>query len=395
MKIGLLVPSIYMHGENFRKRISAPMELVVSLADGLTKQGVEVTLFSGPDVPINAKVVTADEELINADYKIDYQQDMPKSAYEAVSFYEKKKYFEMGVVSKAYKMAMDKEVDLIHVYHSYGNLSHYFAEMLPVPTLFTLHVLPPPENTFERWRYKRFANQDYAAISKRQVEGFKEFAPNINIADIIYHGINHNDYKFNHTPQDYIAFIGRLIPQKGLHNAIKIANNSQKKLRVATHINDVIMESEYFKNEIAPHLDSEYVELNDLFGLEKKVDLYQNAKVFLSPIQWEEPFGMVMIESMSCGTPVVAFARGSVPEVIKDGETGFIVNFSEDDKRGDWIVKKSGVEGLQEAIDKIYSMPKEEYEQMRFNCRKSVEENYTVEKMAENHISLYKRLLGQ
>jgi len=102
-----------------------------------------------------------------------------------------------------------------------------------------------------------------------------------------------------------------------------------------------------------------------------------------------------MIEAMACGTPVVAYARGSVPEVIKDGETGFIVNSSEEDKRGDWIVKKTGIEGLCEAVEKIYAMPKNQYIEMRKNCRKHVENNFTVEKMVNNYEKVYREIIDK
>ena len=128
--------------------------------------------------------------------------------------------------------------------------------------------------------------------------------------------------------------------------------------------------------------------------LEQKelVSYYQNAKLFLFPIEWEEPFGLVMIEAMAAGTPIVAFARGSVPEVIKDGETGFIVNSSDEDKRGDWIVKKVGIDGLCEAVERIYSMPKDHYRQMRKNCRGHVEKFFTIEKMIDNYEMVYKQI---
>jgi glycosyltransferase involved in cell wall biosynthesis len=103
---------------------------------------------------------------------------------------------------------------------------------------------------------------------------------------------------------------------------------------------------------------------------------------------------MVMIEAMACGTPVVAFARGSVPEVIKDGETGFIVNPSDEDKQGDWIFKRTGVDGFGEAVERIYSMPDTEYRKMRYACRRHVEENFTVEKMVNGYETVYRKILG-
>lgn len=122
---------------------------------------------------------------------------------------------------------------------------------------------------------------------------------------------------------------------------------------------------------------------------------YQRSKLFLFPLSWEEPFGLVLAESMACGTPVIAYARGSVPEIIKDGKTGFIINSSNDDSRGNYIIKKTGIEGLCEAVKKIYAMPETDFLTMRRECRTSVEERFTAEHMAQEYMELYKRLLAK
>lgn len=128
-------------------------------------------------------------------------------------------------------------------------------------------------------------------------------------------------------------------------------------------------------------------------NLDEKQMIYGKAAYFLYPVQWEEPFGLVFLEAMTCGTPVIAFARGAVPEIIVDGVTGFIINPSDDDIRGDWIIKKTGVDGLREAIERISSLSKVNYEKMRQACRKHVEENFTVEKMVENYEKVYKKVI--
>ena len=116
-------------------------------------------------------------------------------------------------------------------------------------------------------------------------------------------------------------------------------------------------------------------------GHDEKIIYLQNAKAFLMPIHWEEPFGLVMIEAMATGTPVIAYGRGSVPEVVKDGETGFIVP------------PEKGVEGLIEAVKKLYAMPEEEYARMRKNCRKHVEDNFTAYRMVSDYEKLYYSLI--
>jgi glycosyltransferase involved in cell wall biosynthesis len=151
----------------------------------------------------------------------------------------------------------------------------------------------------------------------------------------------------------------------------------------------------FFDQELSPFIDNINVIYIDNTERDEALELFKRSKAFLFPVQWEEPFGLVMIESMACGTPVIAFARGSVPEIIKDGETGLIVNPSDGDIRGNWLVKKTGIEGLCEAIDKIYSLPVGQYQQMRRNCRSLVEKNFTVEKMVNEYEKVYQQILAQ
>src|SRR5207249_3429601 len=140
-----------------------------------------------------------------------------------------------------------------------------------------------------------------------------------------------------------------------------------------------IDDREYFELEVEPHLNEHVKVVTETVDFNTKIQYYKDASYFIYPIQWEEPFGLVFIESMACGTPVIAFARGAVPEIVKDGETGFIINSSENDIRGNWIIKKTGIEGLSEAIERMYLMNENDYRNMREACRSHVEKNFTIE----------------
>lgn len=390
MRVGILVPSVYMYKGAFRKRVSAPMELSLVLSDNFVKKGIEVYYFSAPDIPTKAQVISPDTSLLENNFLIDYQQDMNPDAYEAVSFYETKKYFELEVTEMAYNFAKDNKVDIIHVYHAFGNLAHYFTELLNIPTVYTLHVFPPPTNTLDHWRYKRFQNQNFIAISNSQKRNFQTTIPKMNIVDTIYHGVDTQKFQFSEKADDYFMIIGRLIPQKGLDVAMRIAVQTGINLKVVTHLTPVTEKSEYYQNKILPFLSNQNIQIFNLPNDTEKINFLQHSKAFLFPLQWNEPFGMVMIEAMACGTPVIAYNRGSVSELVRDGVTGFVIDPDDENRlgKGSWIIKKQGEEGLKEAVRRIGEID-------RKACRKHIEDNFTVEKMVENYEKVYRKILGK
>jgi glycosyltransferase involved in cell wall biosynthesis len=284
------------------------------------------------------------------------------------------------------------------IIHTDYPLVHFFEEFSKVPIVYTLHDRLPHENTLDYWILSKFRQHKFIAISQSQKKGLLP----LNFVGTVFHGINLEDYPFSlDSSGNYMAFIGRLIRDKGAHNAVKVADELKFDLHIATE--PVYKKNIYFKKEIEPYVDGERVNVLGYITGREKMEFYQNARLLLFPIEWEEPFGLVMIEAMACGTPVVAFARGSVQEVIKDGVTGFVIE-AENGKNGKGRtlkgsvpktqIKKRGVEGLIEAVEKIYSMPEDEYKKMRLACRKHVEENFTTEKMAEGYETIYRKVLS-
>ena len=213
--------------------------------------------------------------------------------------------------------------------------------------------------------------------------------------DTVYNGTDLSHYPFQDVPSDYLLFMGRIRKEKGLHHAIAVSLRLNIPLEIGAPVLNIQDSDEYFYKQIRPYLDNPLIGEPGFLEGKNKILLYRQARLLLFPIEWEEPFGLVMTEAMACGTPVIAFARGSVPEVVVDGVTGFIVNSSEEDKRGDWIIKKTGIEGLVEAVNKIYSMGEKEYREMRFACRRHVEEKFSVEKMVEGYEQVYQRILNK
>ena len=195
-------------------------------------------------------------------------------------------------------------------------------------------------------------------------------APMANWQATVYHGIPGDEYTFRARPGEYLAFLGRISPEKRLDRAIEIARGAGKKLRVAAKVDPV--DREYFKRDIVPLLAASrsFVEFIGEIGGSAKDEFLGNALALLFPIDWPEPFGLVMAESLACGTPVIAWSNGSVPEVIADGQTGFIV-----DNIADAIgaVKRAG------SLD-------------RLECRRVFEERFDVGRMTRDYLEVYSHL---
>ncbi len=210
---------------------------------------------------------------------------------------------------------------------------------------------------------------------------------------VIPHGIDITPLQFNEIGSDDMVWMSRIHHRmnKGAKEAIQVANDLNRHLNIVTYIEQST--EEYFHKDIKPLISEnisfrrttidEHIDKNSILG---------EAKLFLFPLQWEEPFGLVLLEAMSCGTPVVAFAKGAIPEIIKDGETGFLVNPSESDKRGEWIIKKTGLEGIKEAVERIYSMSPAEYKKLRESTRKYIEAKFSVQRMVDDYEKFFKTL---
>ncbi len=211
----------------------------------------------------------------------------------------------------------------------------------------------------------------------------------------IHNGIDVTLFPFHEEGSEKMVWFGRMSPNKGLGEALSIQKLTSHPLQISVKLSEPRY-TEYYEKEISPIIKNnpDITTVTDL-TFEQKSEFLGKSKLFLFPLQWEEPFGLVLIESMATGTPVVTFARGAIPEIVKDGETGFIVNPSDSDIRGDWIIKKTGLDGIAEAIERIYSMNSEEYKSMRSKCRTHVQNNFSLQIMTDKYEELYNRIISK
>lgn len=384
MKVGFLLPSILTSEKQLKDRIFAPLYPALDLVNKLVEKGHTVNFYTSSDVAskTSAKVIGGDPTLSDNDpFYYQFRNRNPQEQKYAGTEIRKRD-FEYDLILKAYKDALLGKLDVIHSYHDFG--AHYFNELTGFPTVYTLHdPVPKQEGTIEYHRFSKFKHHNYVSISNHQREGILD----LNFVANIYHGIDLDKFQFSSKSSDMLIHFGRLIEDKGADIALSVAKELDMRLEIATSKSKANTSDKYVENKIAPLLDGKK---REIYGYVKGKDRSQfigRGKAFLLPLRWEEPFGLTIVESMACGTPVIAYARGSAQELIIDGKTGFLVR-PDETFPGDFIIKKTGLEGLKEAVKRTDEID-------RKDCRRHVEENFTVEKMTANYEEVYRKVLAK
>lgn len=373
MRIGIIASvwiSVPPHGFGF----GAQEYLAYHLAEGLMRKGHDVTIFASGGSKTSARLVSiSDKPVINIDFPDPKIKDM----------------FELMNVSACYKMA--DSFDIIHnQLLPYGLL---FADITRVPTIHTLHhqIYANRANIF---LYQRYKDQNFVSISDAQ----RTIFPNLSYKTTIYNGTDTNFYSYKENPTgDYLLYLGRMKRYKGIHSAIQIAQKLNMKLKIASPLPfktqvDYKEVMDYYSQQIKPFLSGSIEHIEEIVG-EEKVHLIQNAKLLIFPVEREEPFGMTVIEAMSCGTPVVSYAIGALPELIVDNKTGYLIDLNKITTKKNYTIKKSGTEGLQEAVKHVIMLNDFDYKALRKNARNHVEKTFTVQTMVDQYDSLYKKMI--
>jgi glycosyltransferase involved in cell wall biosynthesis len=292
------------------------------------------------------------------------------------------------IIAMAYRLANQGSFDLVHVYANEEDIALPFASLCSKPVVFTHH---DPFNFLIRYRsvFPKYPQLNWLSLSLSQR---RTMPKDTNWVGNIYHGIERKRYKQNKEPKgNYVVYFGRIIETKGVHLAIKAVeayNNkygSKLRLKIAgKHYGDDYKDK-YWHENIQPKLQGNYVEyLGYIKDDAAKQDLLGNAAALIMPSVFEEPFGLVMIEALACGTPIIGLDSGAIPEVIDSKVNGFLVKKVIDpatkllDERATAIAIAGRLNNLS-LID-------------RMDCRKSFEQKFTAEQMAQEHLKVYKKI---
>ena len=307
--------------------------------------GHDVTLFASGDSKTKAKLSSVFPVGL-IDYGVPWSDTLANNYNLSQAFLEAEKF------------------DIIHS-HS-GLWTAFFMQFAKHPAVInTLHNIPKGGDW--RWqlfeKYKNIYNPIF--ISQKQ----KQNSPVKFKNDwLVYNGIDVLQYKFNPKPEDKFIWIARVAPEKGVLNALTVAKKTGVRLTLAGQVQD--MQKQFFETKVKPHLNKKIEFIGEL-SQKQLSPFYGSGKALLYPIEWEEPFGLVLVEAMACGTPVIAFNKGSIPEIIEHGKTGFVVN---------------NVDEMIEAMKNIDSIDRNE-------CRRAVQERFSKEVMTAEYEKIYYQLL--
>ena len=315
---------------------------VAQLAEGLQKKGIQVVVYTNRESTVN----------VERRWKYEHSQWPIKNDHEAW-------LKELDHTSWAVQDAVTQEFDVVHFN---SPLALTLSRFAGAPAVYTLHGPRDPKlSEF----YAGYPDVHYVCISQFQCS--QESMP---LLRTIYHGIDLSQYRLRENKEKYLSFIGRIAPIKGTHHAIDVAKRAGIPLKIAGDVQPIYRE--YFEKKIKPELDGEFIQYVGLADLKMKNELLGNSMAMLFPIRWNEPFGLVMVEAMACGTPVLAFPGGSVPEIVRDGVSGYICR---------------SVRDMAKRVEQLDTSPR--------TVRAYVEENFSTDQMAAKYAALYEDCKSQ
>jgi len=334
MKVAILSPIAW----RTPPRKYGPWEQVASnIAEGLITKGIDVTLFATSDSITKGKLESVCEHPYADDNELD-----PKVC---------------ECLHISHLMEQADQFNIIH--NNFDFLPLTYSHLINTPMITTIHGFSSPQIIPVYKKYNK--SMAYISISNANRH------PDLSYLQTIYHGIDPKDFTFRNEKEDYLLYFGRIHPDKGAHAALEIARKAGCRIKIA----GLIQDEDYFSKQIKPQIDNDQVEYLGNAGPTMRNELFGNARALLHPIFFEEPFGLSVVEAMMCGTPVIAYARGSMPELILDGTTGYLVN---------------------DIMEAVAAVKKLKYIDP-YVCHEHVCRNFSLERMIDEYINSYKMVL--
>lgn len=341
MKIAQLVSCLHSVSPEANNAIYSHVGL---LCDGLTNKGHAVTLYAAGDSKTKAKLISVYPKAISASPEVSERQ--------------RSLYFNW-LISKCYENSNNHE--LIHTHFTL--LSSFYRRLTKTPTVVSIHSPIDEEIKPFLLEHRKARYISFSLAQRKQM-------PELNWYANIYHGVDTEKFAFNPKPKDHFLYLGRVTEDKGVHFAIEAAKKAGVMLII---VGRTYQDEGYWHSHIEKNIDGVNIGYVGEQNMNQKIKLLQKAKALLFPTQCEEVFGYTMIEAMSCGTPVIGWNKGAVPEVIKHGKSGYIVN---------------SVEEMVEAIKNIDKISREE-------TRKRAENFFSIKKMITGYQNVYRRILDE
>ncbi len=361
MKIAMMVRS-FIPMPRPGDMIYAPIDLAIAIAKGLGARGHQITLFSPNGTEVYGENIVV--ETMNLRPLVRNQTDFDNLLNNTELLAHGQPWlWDRYMVNQMFKRAATGEFDLLHFHHPESALSAA-TEYPKVQTVYTLHdpIYPWYKELFELFASD---NQRFISISNNQ----RRDAPDLPYLATVYNGTDIELFNFSEQHEEYLLFSGRITAEKGVKEAIQVAKDSGHKLLIIGPVNHG--SQEYFDRCVKPELNENILYLGRM-DQAQLVNYYQKAKALLTPIQWEEPFGLTTVEAMACGTPVISLHRGAAPEIIENGKNGFVVH---------------SLNEMVEAVGKIDQIKRQ-------NCRDRVEEVFSYERMIDRYENAFAELLS-
>lgn len=386
IKVALVVPHIFLHQDILKHVIFSPGHLALALSEKIRTNHIEVTLCTPGPAATTVSQINADLSLFQKelDARGDTYLDLLKK--HPFTFVTLARQVQVELIANIIQQANKGDFDIVHIYGNEEEIALPLASFCQKPIVFTHH---DPYNFLVKYRsiFPKYKHLNWISMSLSQRQSMPKDA---HWVGNIYHGLDKKAWSTKYEKKNYIAYLGRIIESKGLHLAIKAVNAHNKNnpsnpliLKIAgKHYQG--KKDNYWKSRIEPTL-GEYIQYVGYIDDQKEKQAFlQNAQALIVPSIFEEPFGMVLIEALACGTPIIGLDSGAIPEIIKDGETGFLVA-KKRLKNGD-IDETSTAQCIASVFSHISSLNTK-------LCRDDFEKRFTLDRMATEHAALYRQLI--